>query len=122
MRAANKKSRNMYLSKDNKLLINIGQTMEEVKESLAAKLKATNIRDLKDLKVVLMPDFFLDHFALVKDIDFLSNIRRVYEEGGGNLLDVPQLLTLGGCAARTSLALARLGVKTSFIGNGYVLA
>jgi len=72
-----------------------------------------------------MPDFFLDHFALVKDVDFLSDIRRVYKEGGGNLREVPQLLTLGGCAARTSLALARLGVKTSFIGRtsklGYTL-
>ena len=104
---------------------NTGQTMEKVKETLIAKLKATNIEDLNNLKVVLMPDFFLDHFALVKDIDFLSDIRNVYEEGGGNLLEVPQVLTLGGCAARTSLALARLGVKTSFIGRtsklGYTL-
>jgi len=113
------------LNKDDKLLTNTGQTMEEVKESLVGKLKATNIEDLKNLKVVLMPDFFLDHFALVKDIDFLSDIRRVYKEGGGNLLEVPQVLTLGGCAARTSLALARLCVKTSFIGRtsklGYTL-
>lgn len=49
----------------------------------------------------------------------------MYEEGGGNLLEVPQLLTLGGCAARISLALAKLGVKASFIGRtsklGYTL-
>ena len=113
------------LSKDDRLLTNTGHTMEEVRETLIAKLQATNIEDLNNLKVVLMPDFFLDHFALVKDIDFLSDIHRVYEEGGGNLLEVPQLLTLGGCAARTSLALARLGVKTSFIGRtsklGYTL-
>lgn len=123
-----KNSRKMHrraLSKDDKLLTNTGHKMEEVKESLVAKLKATNTEDLKSLKVVLMPDFFLDHFALVKDVDFLSNIHRVYEEGGGNLLEVPQLLTLGGCAARISLALAKLGVKASFIGRtsklGYTL-
>ena len=91
--------------------------MEEVKESLAATLMGTEIQDVKKYKVVLMPDFFLDHFAHVNDVWFLSTIRRVYEEGGGNLPGVPQRLALGGCAARTSLALARLGVKTFFIGR-----
>ncbi|MEM0492921.1 MAG: carbohydrate kinase family protein [Candidatus Thermoplasmatota archaeon] len=83
-------------------------------------LKLSNIKkeDLSKIKVVLLPDFFLDHTLHIDDIDkMIDDIKRVYKQGGGNIPGIRQDIHSGGNAANTALALARLGVKTYLISK-----
>ena len=67
-------------------------------------------------RVVVMPDFFLDHFVLAGDFEaFLTGLRRLAEQGGGNLMNTTQLIRRGGNSVNTASALLSLGADPCLI-------
>ena len=70
-------------------------------------------------KVVSLPDFYLDHIvSYPSDVDrFIDDVRRIAQQGGGNIIDIPQHYTLGGNAANFADTLARLGLNVSLIAR-----
>ncbi|GBC68409.1 5-dehydro-2-deoxygluconokinase [archaeon HR01] len=93
---------------------------------------ADELRDLANmipdsiapLKVVVMPDFFLDHFLYYpKSLEqFKDEVTSVYNRKGGEIAGYRQRIAIGGNAVNTAVALASLGamvvaiVKTSPLG------
>lgn len=69
-------------------------------------------------EVVLMPDFYLDHFVKFEgDLELLiRSIRETAERGGGNLPMSKQAIARGGNAANAAAALSRMG------GRPYLVA
>ncbi len=66
--------------------------------------------------VVMLPDFFVDHFIFLKNIEkTCADIKTVAAQGGGNLPGITQRIHQGGNAANTALALARLGITAHLI-------
>jgi ribokinase len=89
---------------------------EDLKKRLLEKLKQLDKKTLNEINIVLMPDFFIDHFLTMNNINKeTSRIKEIYNRGGGNLPNIPQKIHQGGNAANTSLALSRLGVKSKLI-------
>ncbi len=87
-----------------------------LKSHLLKKLKEIDQKELKDYHVVLLPDFFIDHFLTLNEFNFtFTQIKNIYDQGGGNLPDISQRIHQGGNAANTALALAKLGVKSHLI-------
>jgi sugar/nucleoside kinase (ribokinase family) len=67
--------------------------------------------------IVALPDFYLDHivsypYSMER---FVDDVKRIAQQGGGNILNIPQHYTLGGNAANFADTLARLGLKVSLI-------
>ncbi len=73
---------------------------------------------LKSPEVVLMPDFYLDHFVRFEgELEvFLGSLREMAERGGGNFPMTAQAIMRGGNAANTAAALLKLG------GRPYLVA
>jgi len=95
------------------LMTNIDNSL---KERLLNKLKELNKKELSEFSVVLMPDFFVDHFLYLDEFEnAYDKIKNTYSQGGGNLPGVSQIIHQGGNAANTSLTLAKLGIKTNLI-------
>ena len=89
---------------------------EDLKARLLEKLKQIDIEALQELHVVLLPDFFVDHFLTLDAFeDAFEKIKNIYEQGGGNLPGIPQMITSGGNASNTALTLSRLGINTHLI-------
>ena len=87
--------------------------MEEVVRSLVEKLERL---DSSKFRVVSLPDFFLDIIIKFDRMNFfLENVDKIYRQGGGNISIERPIITSGGNAANTALALARLGVKSHLI-------
>lgn len=88
------------------------ENLEELKQFLNKKVTSS-------FKVVVMPDFFLDHFVKFED-DFetvMEKMKAVVERGGGNILDNKQLVLRGGNASNLASALATLGVQVTLAGE-----
>lgn len=84
---------------------------------LARKLMAQR-GGLSSHRVVVLPDFFLDHFVPLPNLqESEGHIRRIHRQGGGNLLTGPHLLRVGGNAANTAYVLGRLGVPTALVAR-----
>ena len=89
-------------------------------ENLAHKILEVK----KSPTISVMPDFFLDRIVSYGSSleSFLTDVKRIAEQGGGSLGFRKQSLIRGGNAANTASALARLGarvklfLKTSHIG------
>ncbi|MHA1964635.1 MAG: carbohydrate kinase family protein [Candidatus Thorarchaeota archaeon] len=65
---------------------------------------------------VVLPDFFLDHFVVFETLDHLiDGLKRLAEQGGGNLLDNEQFIRRGGNAVNTASALLSLGLSPKLI-------
>jgi len=65
---------------------------------------------------VILPDFFLDHFVMVSDLeDFVRGLRGLAAQGGGNLLGSKHLIRRGGNSVNTASALLSLGVVPTLI-------
>jgi sugar/nucleoside kinase (ribokinase family) len=88
----------------------------EIIKELLEKLELIEKEKLEEIRVTLMPDFFLDHFLLFENFekDF-SRIQHIYKQGGGNFPGVSQRIHQGGNAANTALALSKLGPKVHLI-------
>ena len=88
----------------------------DLKIRLLEKLNQMEQKRLKKFNVVLMPDFFVDHFITMNSFEeeFLR-IRQIYKQGGGNVPGITQSIHQGGNAANTALALAKLGINSHLI-------
>jgi len=85
-------------------------------DKLLKKLKNINQDEIRNFNVVLLPDFFVDHFLTFKNLDeTIVKIKKVYEQGGGNIPNVLQKINQGGNSANTALALAKLGISSHLI-------
>jgi sugar/nucleoside kinase (ribokinase family) len=83
---------------------------------LLKRISAIDTQTLHDTHIVLLPDFFLDHFLDITDATSIeAHIRRLAAQGGGNYPNVPQFVQQGGNAANTALGLARLGAQAHLI-------
>ncbi len=61
---------------------------------------------------VVLPDFFVDHFVVIETLDhLLESLKRLAEQGGGNLLDTEQFIRRGGNTVNTASALLSLGLN-----------
>lgn len=88
----------------------------EIKENLLEKLKQLDIEEVEKLKVVMLPDFFVDHFVSIDSYDNgIKQIKKIYDQGGGNIPEYPHAIQQGGNAANTALGLSRLGVNVDLI-------
>ena len=69
--------------------------------------------------IVSLPDFYLDHIVSYPyEVErFIDDVRRIAQQGGGNIIDIPQHYTLGGNAANFADTLARLGLSVSLIAR-----
>jgi sugar/nucleoside kinase (ribokinase family) len=86
----------------------------EIKNSLLEKLK--QIKEIESFNVVMLPDFFVDHFVTIDSYESgLENIKKIYDQGGGNIPKYPHVIQQGGNAANTALGLSRLGVNVDLI-------
>ena len=85
-------------------------------ERVLKKLKEIDKKELSNNHVVLLPDFFIDHFLTISELERnLSKIIKIYQQGGGNLPGISQKISQGGNAANAALALARLGFSSHLI-------
>lgn len=83
---------------------------------LERSVQALDRRNIVKSHVVMLPDFFIDHFvSLESPKKTWTAIDALAKQGGGNLPGVPQQVSQGGNAANTALALARLGVSSHLI-------
>jgi sugar/nucleoside kinase (ribokinase family) len=65
---------------------------------------------------VVLPDFFVDHFVVFETLEILlDGLKRLAEQGGGNLLDNEQFIRRGGNAVNTASALLSLGLNPKLI-------
>ena len=65
---------------------------------------------------VVLPDFFVDHFIVFEKLDrLLDGLKRLAEQGGGNLLENKQFIRRGGNAVNTASALLSLGLNPRLI-------
>ena len=89
---------------------------EALKTKLLGRLKQLEKKNLAGFNVVLLPDFFVDHFLTMDEFEISFNrIKDIHLRGGGNLPGVSQKIHQGGNAANTALALAKLGVRSHLI-------
>ena len=91
---------------------------KELKYRLLEKLKQLNTRQINANRVVLLPDFFVDHFVTFDEYEnTFDKIKKIHDQGGGNLPGISQMINTGGNASNTALALAHLGVSTHLISR-----
>jgi len=65
---------------------------------------------------VVLPDFFVDHFVIIESLDkLIDGLKRLAEQGGGNLLENEQFVRRGGNAVNTASALQTLGLNPRLI-------
>ena len=89
---------------------------EELKQSLLERLKCIDTEELCKFHVVLLPDFFVDHFLMMNNFEEeFFRIQEIFKQGGGNVPGIPQRICQGGNAANTALALAKLGINAHLI-------
>lgn len=87
-----------------------------LKLKLIEKINNIDYKKLSELHVVLLPDFFVDHFLYFDEFEnSANNIKNIYFQKGGNLPNVKQRIHQGGNAANTALGLSRLGVNSHLI-------
>jgi len=80
------------------------------------RLKEIDKKSLFLHNIVLLPDFFIDHFLTFSEFkNNIVKIEKIYSQGGGNIPDVNQKISQGGNAANTALALAKLGFNAHLI-------
>ncbi|MEM2141911.1 MAG: carbohydrate kinase family protein [Candidatus Thorarchaeota archaeon] len=65
---------------------------------------------------VILPDFFVDHFVILDELDsFVESVRALALQGGGNLIGSRHLIRRGGNSVNTASALLNLGVTPTLI-------
>jgi sugar/nucleoside kinase (ribokinase family) len=87
-----------------------------LQKRLLQTLQSLDRKEISMLHVVMLPDFFADHFVSLNTVEKTCNaVKTVAAQGGGNLPGIAQRITQGGNAANTALALARLGISAHLI-------
>jgi len=87
-----------------------------LQKRLLQTLQGLERTELSTFHVVMLPDFFVDHFVSLDTVEKTCNaVKTVAAQGGGNLPGIAQRITQGGNAANTALALARLGISAHLI-------
>ena len=87
-----------------------------LKKQVLNQLTQIQKNTLREIHVVLLPDFFVDHFLILDEYKkTTTDMKQIVNQGGGNLPGIPQRIQQGGNAANTALALTRLGIKTHLI-------
>ncbi|MBE3121447.1 MAG: carbohydrate kinase family protein [Thermoplasmata archaeon] len=87
-----------------------------LQKRLLQTLQGLERTELPTFHVVMLPDFFVDHFISLDTVEKTCNaVKTVAAQGGGNLSGIAQRITQGGNAANTTLALARLGISAHLI-------
>jgi sugar/nucleoside kinase (ribokinase family) len=87
-----------------------------LQKRLLQTLQNLERKDIPTYDVVLLPDFFVDHFLSLQTVENLNTtVQKVVAQGGGNIPGTPQQIYQGGNAANTALALARLGMTSHLI-------
>lgn len=67
---------------------------------------------------VVLPDFFVDHFVIFQTLDdLIDGLKRLAQQGGGNLLKNQQFIRRGGNAVNTASALLSLGLQPKLIAT-----
>ncbi|MDH7507071.1 MAG: carbohydrate kinase family protein [Candidatus Thermoplasmatota archaeon] len=85
-------------------------------KKVLCKLKEIDKKSLKNYNVVLLPDFFIDHFLMLNEFkDAFIKIEKIYNQGGGNIPGITQKISQGGNASNTALALKKLGFNSHLI-------
>jgi sugar/nucleoside kinase (ribokinase family) len=87
-----------------------------LQKRLLQTLQGLDRKEISTFHVVMLPDFFVDHFVSLDTVEKTCNaVKTVAAQGGGNLSGIAQRITQGGNAANTALALARLGIRAHLI-------
>ena len=87
-----------------------------LQKRLLQTLQSLDRKEISMLHVVMLPDFFADHFVSLNTVEKTCHaVKIVAAQGGGNLPGIAQRITQGGNAANTALALARLGISAHLI-------
>lgn len=64
----------------------------------------------------ILPDFFVDHFVIAGHLgEFIQGLKRLAEQGGGNLTGYGHLIRRGGNSVNTASALLSLGLNPCLI-------
>jgi sugar/nucleoside kinase (ribokinase family) len=87
-----------------------------LQKRLLQTLQSLDRKEISTFHVVMLPDFFVDHFISLDTVEKTCNaVKTIAAQGGGNLPGIAQRITQGGNAANTALALARLGISAHLI-------
>jgi len=87
-----------------------------LQKRLLQTLQGLDRKEISTFHVVMLPDFFIDHFVSLDTVEKTCDaVKTVAAQGGGNLPGIAQRITQGGNAANTALALARLGISAHLI-------
>jgi sugar/nucleoside kinase (ribokinase family) len=87
-----------------------------LQKRLLQTLQGLDRKEISTFHVVMLPDFFVDHFVSLDTVENTwSAVKTIAAQGGGNLPGIAQRITQGGNAANTALALARLGISAHLI-------
>lgn len=87
-----------------------------LRKRLLQTLQGIDRENLQRFHVVMLPDFFVDHFLSLETVEqTFADVTTVAAQGGGNLPGITQKIHQGGNAANTALALARLGITAHLI-------
>jgi len=87
-----------------------------LQKRLLLSLEHIDRASLSDVHIVMLPDFFVDHFVYFDTIqNTCEKVQTIAAQGGGNFPGVTQRIQQGGNAANTALGLARLGMRSHLI-------
>jgi sugar/nucleoside kinase (ribokinase family) len=87
-----------------------------LQKRLLSRLQSLERKELPAFHVVMLPDFFVDHFVYFGTVEkACQDVRTIATQGGGNIPGVAQRIQQGGNAANTVLGLARLGMSAHLI-------
>jgi sugar/nucleoside kinase (ribokinase family) len=93
-----------------------------LQKRLLQSLQSLDRKEISTFHVVMLPDFFVDHFVSLDTVEKTCNaVKTVAAQGGGNLPGIAQWISQGGNAANTALALARLGISAHLICRTNIL-
>jgi sugar/nucleoside kinase (ribokinase family) len=87
-----------------------------LQKRLLSRLQNLERKELPAFHVVMLPDFFVDHFVYFDTVEkACHDVQTIATQGGGNIPGVAQRIQQGGNAANTVLGLARLGMSAHLI-------
>jgi sugar/nucleoside kinase (ribokinase family) len=87
-----------------------------LQKRLLQKLLSLERKELPTFHIVMLPDFFVDHFVYFDSLEkTCQDLQSIAAQGGGNKPGITQQIQQGGNAANTALGLVRLGMNAHLI-------